>query len=158
MMITTETSPSTGRGKTLNCFVMRQRADLINLRGEKYNATGFQTICTLFKVQLLRKTREWMSSSMGQFRLLQDRNPTPPPAPPTWLLDRGAQHTGPWVSSVQKSSHQSYLSDSKLLGKEINKSYFSMFPGTTGDAWRPSPQGTGTSWQHIPEQIDFHHY
>lgn len=98
---------------------MRKRAGPPSPREEKENATGFQTIYTLFKVQLLGKTKEWISSSMGPPRLLQDRSPTPLPE----LHQRGfwtgmPKVAGPRAGSVRKSSHQSDLSTSKLLEKK----------------------------------------
>lgn len=63
--------------------------------------------------------KEWISSSIGQLRLLQDKIPprqesnTTSSTLPTSRLDKDAQSTGPMVGSVWKSSHQSYLSASK---------------------------------------------
>lgn len=61
-------------------LVTRQRAGPLNLRREKENAIGFQNIYNWFKVRLLRKTKEWISSSMGQLRLLRDKSLSPLPA------------------------------------------------------------------------------
>lgn len=60
---------------------------------------------------------------------------------PKRLPDGDAPSTGPEVSSVWILSLQSHLSASKVL--EQNP-YFSEFPGTTGDACRPAPWGTGS--------------